>query len=439
MIITNATLVTLWEPQPLIDGALVAIEGKTIIDFGKMGKLIDRYEDTETLDVGGRVLMPGLVNGHAHLWRSLAPAMPLEGVRTFRELQEKYWWRYARALREEDIYSSSLVGLLDSVRGGFTTIIDQHMSPNAVKGSLDAVWRGFAEVGVRGCLSYSVSDSHGSAVAQAAIEENRRFLDRSQSSKSGMISGLIGLDASFTVTDETIGRAVALASEMDRGFHVHAAEDVSDMVDARAKHQKTPVERFARAHVLDKGSIAVPCIHLEDRDYDLLKNMGTTVVQCPQSNAANAVGLGDLRRLNKLGVATALGTDGFSYSLFEEFRASVLQQRLRGRSPSEAMELAYHSAFSGNAELATKLFGPPVGRIKPGARADLVVLDYTPSTPLSTANLVDHLFAGLSKARVRTVVANGKIILKDGEFAGLDEARVRAQARQTAKQVWRRM
>jgi cytosine/adenosine deaminase-related metal-dependent hydrolase len=115
MIITNATLVTLWESQPLIDGALVAVEGKTIIDFGKMGKLIDRYEDTETLDVGGRVLMPGLVNAHSHLWRSLAPALPLERVRTFRELQERFWWRHARALRE--VWTSFGEASAKSVRG----------------------------------------------------------------------------------------------------------------------------------------------------------------------------------------------------------------------------------------------------------------------------------------------------------------------------------
>jgi cytosine/adenosine deaminase-related metal-dependent hydrolase len=178
---------------------------------------------------------------------------------------------------------------------------------------------------------------------------------------------------------------------------------------------------------------------LEERDYELLKKTGTTVVQCPQSNAANAVGLGDLRRLGGTGIPHGLGTDGFAYSLLEEFRASVLQQRLRGQSPSEAMESAFHAAFTGNADLASRIFGPPVGRIKPGARADLIVVDYTPSTPLMPANLVDHLFAGLARAEIRTAVINGKIVLEDGEFTGIDEERVRAQARQSAKQVWRRM
>jgi putative selenium metabolism protein SsnA len=439
MIITNATLVTLWEPQPLVEGALVAIEGKTIVDFGKMGKLIDRYEDTEMLDVGGRVLMPGLVNGHGLLWRSLAPGMPLEGVGTFRELQEKFWWRHARALRAEDIYMSSLVGLLDSVRGGFTSVIDQHRSPNAVEGSLDAIWRGFAEVGVRGCLSYCVSDADGSAVAAAGLEENRRFLNRCRAGRSDKMAGLLGLDASYAVTDDTISKAVLASQETDRGFHVNVAEDVSDLVDARAKYQKTPVERFALARVFEKSSVAVPCLHLEDKDYDLLKKTETTVVQCPQSNAASAAGLGDLGRLGKLGIPHGLGTDGFSNNLFEEFRASVLQQRMRGKSPSEAMELSFHAAFSGTADLATKIFGPPVGRIKPGARADLIVLDYTPSTPLTSVNLVEHLFAGLGRASVRTALINGKIVLRDGEFTALDEARIRARARQVATELWGRV
>jgi cytosine/adenosine deaminase-related metal-dependent hydrolase len=143
--------------------------------------------------------------------------------------------------------------------------------------------------------------------------------------------------------------------------------------------------------------------------------------------------------LISMGIGRGLGTDGFSPSLFEEFRAAVLQQRMRGRGSTEALELAFQAAFTGNAALATNLFGPPLGRIKPGARADLIVLDYRPSRPLTAANLVDHMFSGLGRAPVRAVVINGKVVLKDGIFVGLDEARVRAQARQTAKKLWERM
>jgi putative selenium metabolism protein SsnA len=439
MIITNANLVTFWENDPLIDGALVAIEGKTIVDFGKMGKLIDRYEDTETLDVDGCVLMPGLINVHCHLWRSLAPGLPVESAKTFREMQEKFWWRFARALDPEDVYVSAVTGLLDAVKAGCTTVIDHHSSPNAVAGSLDAVGRAFAEVGMRGCLSYASSDWDGVEIAQSGNQENRRFVAKCRSEKSGMMTGLVGLDASYAVTPQTLDEAGAIAGELDSGFHVHVAEDVSDLADAKVKYQKTPVERLATAGAIRKGTLATHCLHLEDADYERVKSSGATVVHCPQSNASSSVGLGDLGRWASLGMVPAMGTDGFAPGLFEEFRAAVLQQQMRGRSVSQALEVAFKSAFYGNAEFATHLFGLPLGKIKPGARADLLVLDYTPSTPWNSANLAEHTYKGLSRAPVKAVIINGRIVYKEGIFPNLDEPRIRARARQTAKGLWERM
>ncbi len=407
--------------------------------FGKVGKLIDRYDDTQMLDVRGRVLIPGLIDGHGHLWRSLAPGVPVAGASGYRELQEKFWWRFARALGSEDIYLSALVGLLDAVRGGFTTVIDHHFSPRAVPGSLDAVWRAFEEVGLRGCLAYGISDVDGEAATVAGLAENSRFLERCRVQRTDMMSGLFGLDASCTVSDKTLSQAVGAAKEQKRGFHVHVSEDVGDVAETRKKYQRTPVDRLLAAGVLQEGSLAAQCIHLLESDYEMLGKAHTTVIQSPQSNAFNAVGLGDMGRLSAARLPMALGTDGFSRSLFEEFRAVVLQQRMRGRSPSEALEVAFRTAFSGNADLATLLFGPPLGRIKPGARADLLVLDYVPSTPISVANLADHFLAGLGRAAVKTVIVNGRIVLHDGVFPNLDEAGIRAQARQAAKKLWERM
>lgn len=439
MIITNANLVTLWESDPLIDGGLVAIEGKTIVDFGRMGKLIDRYEDTDTLDAKGCVLMPGLVNSHSHLWRTLAPGIPVESAKTFRELQEKFWWRFARALDAEDVYVSAVAGLLDAVRAGCTAVIDQHSSPNAVEGSLDAVRRAFAEVGVRGCLSYASSDWDGVETARAGGQENRRFVSECRTKRSGMMAGLIGLEASYAVSPQSLDAASEMAQELDSGFHVHVAEDVSDLADAQSKYRQTPVERLAAAGVLRKGTIATHCLHLEEADYERIKLSDATVVHCPQSNASSSVGVGDLGRWSSLGLLPAMGTDGFAPGLFEEFRAAVLQQRMRGRSASQALEVAFKSAFSGNAELATGLFGTPLGKIKPGARADLVVLDYRPVTPLTPANLADHMYGGLGRAPVKAVIINGKTVYKEGFFPNLDEPRIRARARQTAKGLWERM
>lgn len=441
MILQNATLITFWEPEPLVEGALVAIEGRTVVDFGKVGKLIDKYDDPETIDLGGRVVMPGLINAHAHLYSSLARGMPPPQVppRNFTEILQKVWWRLDRALREEDVYLSALVGLLDSVRSGVTTVIDHHSSPNACAGSLDAVWRAFALVGLRGCLAYEVSDRDGEAAASAAVEENVRFIERCRAAKSEMMAGLFGLHASFTLSEATLARAVVSGRGVGAGFHVHVAEDVSDVEDARLKYGKSPVERLIDAGALDGRSIAAHCVHVDAEDVRRLKEGQARVVVNPQSNAANAVGTAHLVALSDAGVALGMGTDGFSPSLFEEFRAAALHQRIRAADPRVALEEAYRAAFLGNADLATSLFGSPLGRIKPGARADLVVLNYEPPTPISRENLLGHLYFGVSRAPVEMVVVNGRVIYRAGVFPGLDEGRVRAHAREAAAALWERI
>jgi cytosine/adenosine deaminase-related metal-dependent hydrolase len=131
-----------------------------------------------------------------------------------------------------------------------------------------------------------------------------------------------------------------------------------------------------------------------------------------------------------------MGTDGLNQSMVEEFRLATLRQRARGVDLKSAVRLAFWNGFRGNAELATAHFGPPLGCIRPGARADLVVLDYVPATPLDGANFADHLFSSPSMGRVHSVVVNGRVLYQNGEFTQLDEARLRARAREISNELW---
>ena len=444
MILNNADLVTFWDSEPFVKGALVAIEGKIIVDFGSIGKLADRYDDSDTLDVCGRMVMPGLINADTHLRRTLTRGMPIKGgpPRTFQEMQEAFCWKPDRSLCEEDVYLGTLIGLLDSVRAGVTTVVDHHSSPAVVPGCLDAVWQAFSEVGVRGALSYAVSDRDGSRVSRAGIDENRRFIKRCKAEGSEMMSGLFGLEASHAVSRPTLEQVVAAHGEVGGCFHVHVAEDRGDLEVTRREHGATPVERLVAGGVLKKGSLAVHCVHLEEADYRQLRASGVRAVVCPQSNAVSGVageGTADLTRLRGAGIPTMVGTDGVTASVLEEFRATALIQRVTGRASSGAKREAFQSTFSGNGLLATELFGPTLGKIKPGARADLVVLDHQPATPLTVENFADHFFFGMSRAPVYAVVINGCLVFKQGVFPKLDESRIRARARRAAEALWKRM
>jgi cytosine/adenosine deaminase-related metal-dependent hydrolase len=158
-----------------------------------------------------------------------------------------------------------------------------------------------------------------------------------------------------------------------------------------------------------------------------------------QSDILSGSGTLDLARAASSGLRLALATDGCGPGLCEEVRTAAYRQRTRGRDLTDAIRLACRAAFAGNADLATRVFGAELGRIKPGARADLVVLDYRAPTAISEESLGEHLFWGALRAPVHSVIVNGKVLYQTGEFKDLDEERIRARAREAARKLGERL
>jgi cytosine/adenosine deaminase-related metal-dependent hydrolase len=414
MIVNNAHLLTGWPQDAVVEGALVAIEKKSVVDFGRVGKLVDRYEDAEVIDVAGRLVLPGMIDAHSQPSHRLAlgSGAPLEG-----EI------RLEQALDEEALYWSALVSFLDAVRAGVTTVIASISSPAAVEGSLLAVGRALEEVGLRGALSYVVSERSATRVA---IRENVRRAEKSRGGASEWTQALFGLEASSALEGDVLAEVVEAAEGTGVPFLVLLSE-------------AGLARRLERAGVWKRPGIAVPQRGLTAEDEAVLAGAAIPVVHAPQSDQALLAPSYDLRREASAGLTTALGTGGRGASLMDEFRLACFRQRERSADFQDALSLAYRAAFVSNPDLATRTFGCELGRIKPGARADLVVLDHRPAMPLSERNLADHLFWSAARAPVRSVVVNGRLLYDRGSFAGLDEQRIRARAREAARTLWDRL
>jgi cytosine/adenosine deaminase-related metal-dependent hydrolase len=413
MIVNNAHLVTGWSQQAIVEGALLAVEGKSIVDFGKVGKLVDRYEDSDVLDVAGRLVLPGMIDAHSRpsRWLALGSPVPLTD-----EL------RLELALDEEALYWSALVSFLEAVRNGVTTVIASISSPAAVEASLETVGRALEEVGIRGALAYVVSPR---SATEIALRENVRRAEKSRGASSEWTQAFFGLEADSTLDDEVLARVVEAAEGAGSPFLVLLSEPGL-------------ARRLERAGAWKRGGIAVPRQGLTPEDEEVLAGASTYVVHAPQSDAANLAPGYDLRKEASAGLLTALGTGGCGPSLMDEFRLACFRQRERAGDFRDALNLAHRAAFASNPDLATRTFKAELGRVKPGARADLVVLDYRPPMPLEERNLPDHLFWSASRAPVRSVVVNGRLVYDQGVFAGLDEQRIRARAREAARTLWDR-
>jgi putative selenium metabolism protein SsnA len=395
----------------------------------------------DRVSAAGKVVIPGLINGHTHLYSTLARGLTkAKPARDFMGVLRNLWWRLDCALTTEDCYQGALVGLIDSIRHGTTTLIDHHSSPGAVGGSLDAIARAADETGMRACLCYEVSDRNGAKAAQEGLAENVHFIRRCQSRGGSNLRALFGLHASFTLSDRTLEDAASLGHALEVGFHIHAAEAQADQQAARRLSRTGVISRLTRLGALGRRSIAAHCVHVSPREISSLAETGTAVAHNPQSNLNNAVGIAGVVEMVRRGVIVGLGTDAMTADMLEELRAALWAQRLASRDPSAGFDEVTGALFSGNARIAGRIFGLHFGEIRKGCAADLAVFDYDPPTPLVDANALGHVLFGLSQAPVDTTIVGGRVLMEHRRLKlDIDEARVNARARELAKDLWHRL
>lgn len=181
LIIGNGTVLTFDKDSRVIFGGGVVIEGDKILAVGDIEELRKKYPKAVFKDVQGKIIMPGMINTHMHLYSTFARGMDLKtdkSPKNFVEILEKLWWRLDRTLNEEDIYYSAIYALLDCVKKGITTIFDHHASNNLIDGSLDIITEAVRQTGIRANLSYEISDRDGHKKALEGIRENERFIKK---------------------------------------------------------------------------------------------------------------------------------------------------------------------------------------------------------------------------------------------------------------------
>ena len=443
MLITHARLATLGDAPAIIDDGALLVRGDSTIDLGTTASLTSRYPGAERWDAGGQLVLPASICAHTHFYGAFARGMavPGEPPPTFLEILERLWWRLDKALTAEDVRYSTLVCLVDAIRHGTTTLIDHHASPNAIEGSLDVIGEAVQEAGLRACLCYEVTDRDGPARAQAGIAENVRFASQMASRTAPLLASTVGLHASLTLSDETLADCVVAAREPGMGFHIHAAEGVADQDDSLRKSGRRVVHRLGDAGILGPRTIAAHCVHVDEGEIEVLAATGTWVTHQPRSNMNNAVGVAPVERMIASGVNVGLGNDGFSNQMFAEMKAAYLVHKLDQRNPrampgDRVMGLAYAE----NGRLARVFWpGSRLGELSMGAAADLVMLDYHPTTPLTAGNLPWHLLFGVEASMITATVCAGRVLMCDRKLLTLDEEAITHKSRELAAALWSRL
>ena len=430
--LTNAVLVD-FDPPRVRAGAVRVVDDQIV----KVGEGVVPESGDEVVDCDGAVVVPGLVNGHTHLYSALAIGMPppAQAPENFHQILQRVWWRLDRAHDEASVRASGQVGALAALRCGTTTLIDHHASPSCIEGSLSILRDGIADVGCRGVLCYETTDRNGATGAQQGLLENKRFAAECRDADSAF-AALVGAHASFTLEDETLAECVALCREEGVGLHIHVAEDPVDDRETMVHYGANLVERLERFGVLQlPGSILAHGTHLSPEAIQTITaaDSGLVIAHNPSSNMNNGVGYTPVASFSS---PPLLGTDGIGADLWREARTAFFKSNDAGKPIVLQRPLEMLAA---SARFASSALGCSMGQLEVGAKADLVVTSYVPATPLDGETFAAHLVFGMGPEYVRHVMIDGVWRLRQQTLVDGDESQWRAAARETARHLFARL
>ena len=439
LLIGNGQVVTRDASQPFLPHGGVLMEGQKIIAVAAAENLRQQYPQAEYIDARGGLIMPGLINAHHHIYSAFARGLSIRGNNptNFLEILDGTWWHLDRTLTLEDVYASALVTYLDCIKNGVTTVFDHHAGYGAVTGSLFRIAQAAEELGVRTCLCYEVSDRDGVDKMHEAVRENRAFIEAVQAEPSDMKKAMMGMHASFTLSDKTLELC---RENMPSGIgcHIHVAEGMADVQQTLQKHHKRILHRLFDFDLLGPQTLTGHCIHINEAEMDLLRDTQTMVVHNPESNMGNAVGCPPALRMMQKGILVGLGTDGYTSDMLESYKVGNLLHKHSLCDPTVAWAELPQMLFENNARIASRYFAAPLGVLRKGAAADLIVLDYVPYTPMDETNCNAHILFGTNGRSVTTTVIGGRVLMRDRVLAA-DEARILAKAREQSAAMWRRI
>ncbi len=422
-VIINATT---YDFEQLKKNQYILFDNK-IIETGDMQDM--KYDNLETIDASNALVMPGLVNGHAHIYSTFARGLGVPyNPKNFLEILEQMWWRLDYHITNEVSYYSALVSGVEFLKNGITTVIDHHASGMDILGSLEALKKGLTDdAKVRSILCFETSDRFN---IDECIEENINYYNNNKSDKA---RGLFGLHAAFTLSDETLKK---ISEKNEAPIHVHVDESKYDTEYCIKHYGKTPIKRFDQFGLIKENSLLAHCLFVEDDDLEIIKARKAKVVFNTTSNMNNGVGLPNYHKFNDKGIDVIIGNDGISSSIAYEYLNVFFTQHLNDLDVNKFGFGDLLKMIDNTYNYASELLNVKLGKIKKGYEADLIILDYTPFTELNNDNALGHLLFGLfHNFKPKTVFIKGEEVLTNSEVNENLQKKYH-QALQVSQQFW---
>jgi 5-methylthioadenosine/S-adenosylhomocysteine deaminase len=432
LIISGGTVVTMDRERRVIEDGAVAVERGRIVAVGKSADIARQYAARDVVDATGRAVIPGLINGHTHV-----PMTLFRGIADDLDLQEwltKYIFpAEAKNVTEEFVRAGTQLGLAEMIRGGTTTYCDMYYFEDAVADETE-------RAGVRGLL--------GETVIDFPVPDNKtwaeaiRYTDNFVRKWKGhaLITPAIAPHAPYTVNEAHLREVKAFSDRTGAPIVTHVAETRKEVADITRDHGSSPVEYLARIGFLGPRDIFAHTVHLTDGEINLLKENGVGSVHNPQSNMKLGSGVAPVPQLMRAGVAVGLGTDGAASNndldMWEEMDTAAKLHKVATFDPKviTAGEALAMATINGARALH---MDSEIGSLEVGKRADIVVVDLDSLHQTPRYNIYSHLVYATKAADVRTVVIEGRVVMRDRRLLTLNEELIKQKARAIRERVSR--
>ncbi|MXW66273.1 MAG: amidohydrolase [Gemmatimonadales bacterium] len=429
-LILGPLVVTMDAGERILEAGAVAVRAGKIVAVGTHEELAG-CDATETIDATGRLLMPGLVNAHTHLadslFRSLVEELPLEAW------LERLWISEREFVSRESVELGARLSLAEMLRSGTTCALDMFWFPEAAADA--ALGAGFRLV--TGPIFFDFDGPDGVSVEDRTAT-GERWLERY--AEEPLLTPCVQPHNALTVSPDGLRAARDLADRAGTLFHTHCSETATEVRQTIERFGHTPVAHLDELGILDARTVLAHCVHLDDDDFMRLRRAGAAVLHNPLSNLKLGSGIAPVARMLEEGIPVALGTDGPVSSndldMWTAMRFAGLLQRGVHMDPviTPALEIVRMATTVGAEALG---LGDRVGRLAEGYRADLILIDLDRPHLTPMYDVYGHLVYTVGRDDVRSVMVDGRWVMRDRTLETIDEAAVLAEMEQLAVEIER--
>ena len=431
LIVKGDYVVSMDAAGTVYENGAVAVDDSLILAIGPAEEILAEYSATQTLDGAGRIVMPGLVNGHSHAAMTL-----LRGVADDLALMD--WLTNYIFPAEVQFVDSEFVRIgtelacWEMIRGGTTTFVDMYYYPDTVAEVVDSC-------GMRAMISATVIDQRSPDAENAndSIKKGSGFIERWQG-KNSRITPIFGPHANYTLNAEQLQATRKAAMEFGVPISIHISESPFEVQNSKDTYGMTSIDMLESIGFFEGPTIAAHVVWPTKEEIPILVERKVGVIHNPTSNMKIASGVAPIVEMLAAGVRIGLGTDGAASNndldMWEEMRLASLLQKVDRMDP-EVMSATTVLTMATRGGATAVGLGEVVGSLETGKHADLIQVAFTDVHHVPTYDVISHLVWVTDEQDVASVVVDGKVLMKEHEMLTIDTDRVAAEANALAARI----